>query len=182
MESSLEVLAASDESDAAAISGLLQTSGFAEAKSGSFASSHVIKDATNGDPISALYAPIKTDEHVDGVLIAVLDLKSFGNDFVVPLKSGQTGQAQVFRNDGALVLTSTDTTAFSSNIADLHIAESTLGQKRGTLSYEISGSTYVAAYRHIDELGWTALVSAQEDEVLSSARDARLIPCSPQAC
>ena len=170
-----EVLAGSDDTAETTITDLLKTNGFAMAKAGSFATNHAIKDNTEGAPISVLYVPIKTKEQVAGVMIAVLDLNSFGSEFIVPLKSGQTGQAQVFRKDGALILTSNDTAAFTANIGELHIPASSLAQKRGTLTYQKADNVYMAAYRHIDELGWSALVSAQEAEVLASAREARLI-------
>jgi len=170
-----EVLAGSDDTTESAVTRLLKTHGFTEAKAGSYAAVHAIKDGSDGDPVSVLYVPIKTEDQVAGVMIAVVDLDSFGSEFIDPLKTGQTGQARVFRNDGALILASNDNPAFKGNISELNIPDSSMKQSHGTLIYQKSGNSYVAAYHHIAELNWTALVSAQEDEVLASAREARSI-------
>lgn len=170
-----EIIASSEtEQDIAAIH-FANDKAFKTAYAGQFISKHAIQEPHSGQPISVLYAPITINSAVSGVLVAVLDLSTFEAEFIVPLRSGETGTARVMRDDGLVFLDAANRIYFKVNLLETDIASSIGDSARGSLRYQEAGMTQVAAYRKIDALAWTAIVSASEDEVFAFARSARLV-------
>ena len=170
-----EVVATSEEEaggEGYALSGNPQ---FETAKGGSFSAVHAVQDPVSGKPVSMFYAPIVNKDATIGVLGAVADLRAFGADFVNPLKSGESGEAEVFRQDGAVFLSSEGDQDFTHNVKDAGLLEKIGDAEGGTLTFDEEGYAHISAFRRVEGLPWTAVVSAREEEVLASARSARTI-------
>ena len=149
---------------------LFQAAGMGEA-----GSAHAIPDPLSGEPVSILHAPIKKGDQVVGVLTAVVDLDAFGKDFVMPLKTGETGEVQLASLDGAVFLGTEAGEEFSHNLETMGVLKLIAGNTRGALTFEEQGDVHLAVHRTVDGLPWTILVSAHEEEVLASAHNALMV-------
>ncbi|MCB1861498.1 MAG: methyl-accepting chemotaxis protein [Gammaproteobacteria bacterium] len=154
---------------------ILSSPEFQAAKSGTFSSVHAVADQISGKTTSILYAPILKNETVAGVLAAIVDLNSFGASFVNPMKSGDTGKAEIFLTDGAVFLSSAGDQELQRNVQKTGILERIDAADSGALNFEDEEKTYQAAYRKVEGLPWIVMASAQEEEVLAPIRTARMI-------
>ncbi|MCB1763575.1 MAG: methyl-accepting chemotaxis protein [Gammaproteobacteria bacterium] len=170
-----EIVASSEATMSDAEEKLTKSSKFESAKQGEFSAEHAIPAISDGKPVSVFYAPIANAGATAGVLIAVIDLNSFGSDFVTPLKSGESGQVELFRQDGVVFLNASADKEFDKNLQQNEFAPKISQDGSGLVSYQEDGILRIAAYHSVDGLPWSVLVSADEDEVLASAREARLI-------
>ncbi len=165
------IAAAPDEAAGAALTG---DESFQQAAADGFAAAHAVKHPVSGKPVSILYASVKNAKGGSGVLVATVALTGFGKDFVTPAVSGETGRAMVFGQDGQLILSSGEDAAFSFAVGELGIQPAE-GVSGGAFRNQRDGALRLGAFRQVEDLQWTAIASAEEDEILAAARSALLV-------
>ena len=170
-----EVVAASDEQASSDGKTFSAQPAFDDAKNGGLGSVHAIAHPQSGQPVSVFFGAVHDKGKVVGVLTAVADLGSFRSDFVETLSFGESGQADLIREDGKVFLSSESVPPFEKTYGDTSILGAAADTDGGQALYEEHGFQHLGAYRHVDGLAWTALVSAEEDEVFAAAREARLL-------
>ncbi len=169
-----KVVAASDEQAANSAEWLASHAPYAAAKSGTAGAAHAIVDQGSGKPVSVFYSPITLKGKVVGVLSATVDLGAFGSDFVKPLRSGETGKGEVIRQDGTVILSSETERPKEASYGNAVIFGDPVSAEGGQTAYVEDGFQLLGAYRQVEGLAWTALVSAHEKEIFSAANEARV--------
>ena len=154
---------------------LTDDAGFKAARNGATSSIHAIADPVTGQPVSMIHAPITKGSTTVGVLTAIIDLHAFGNDFVNPLKSGETGEVRIFDAEGAVFLSAAGEENFSHNLTAMGVTQQLSDGDRGAAQFIEEEIAHVGVHRKVEGLPWTVLITAHEEEVLAPAQEALLL-------
>ena len=132
--------------------------------------SKVTKSRATGNPVFFVSAPIKEKDKVTGVLFGVVDLKSFAQEFVDPIKVGETGYAYVYDKEGLVICHPDKSNILTLNMNQFDFGKEMLAQGSGHIYYEYKGVQKLVAYGIIPRMGWTLGVSAATSELLAPVR------------
>jgi methyl-accepting chemotaxis protein len=135
-----------------------------------------ISDATASDssglPVVTVAAPVMTDGAVAGHLFAVVALDYFNERFVLPIKVGETGRVLMFNRQGKAIIHPDPSKVLKLGLNALMTSSGTGSQKGAQLTeYVDDGERHKAAVKTMDELGWTILVDADQDEIDAPGKD-----------
>ncbi len=131
--------------------------------------SATVKSKINGNPVFVISAPVKSKGNVVGVILGVVNLSSFSDKFVYPIKVGQTGYAYVYDGRG-LILAHPD----KSNILKLDMNKFDFGKRmmasdHGTITYTFKGVEKLVAFKRAKVVNWTFAVGVGTGELMAPA-------------
>ncbi len=148
---------------------------FAAALAGEASARHAIASPITGQPISLLYFPLRKGARSNGVLIAAVDLRAFGKDFLVPLARNGSTEAFIADREGRIFLNSDPGKDLKLKVADLGLSIDQLMGESGVLHYRAGGDFWMAAHQYLQPLAWAVVVANPESVVFAGARQARAI-------
>ncbi|MBI4798187.1 MAG: methyl-accepting chemotaxis protein [Desulfarculus sp.] len=143
---------------------------FKQAMQGQVTVSPVEKSGSSGKPVFSIAAPMVFSGETAGVFIAVLDLAIFAQEFVDPIKVGQSGYAFLTNKEGLALAHSDKTKVLSLDLSKQDFGQRMLAAKEGILSYAFEGVEKMAAFRQEKELGWLVVVTANHADLMAPAR------------
>ncbi|WP_158080449.1 methyl-accepting chemotaxis protein [Alkalithermobacter paradoxus] len=133
----------------------------------------------NGALIIAYSVPIYEGNNIVGVLVAVADA-TFLNDLTDDMGFGENGYAYLVDNSGTIISNpNRDMVLNQVNLIDKgnednsfkeigKVVEKALKEKEGISRYSFEGDRFYIGYSSVDGTDWTIIVTALENEVLSS--------------
>lgn len=152
-----------------------KTAGLERALQGVASVAHGLRDEKTATPVSAFYSPVLSDnKETIGAFVAIADLRTFSQDFVKPLKTGNSGLVEVFNQSGQVFLSTGYAEDFTRNVSSLGILGKLSGTT-GTTTFEENGNQRLATFLVMENPPWTVLISAHKKEVLASARETSYI-------
>lgn len=145
------------------------------ALSGTSTVSEVERDRATGRPSFAIVAPLVDDAAlVRGALMATVDLTSFTERFVAPIRVGETGYAYLLRSDGLILAHPDQQLVMQRDLRDLDFGRTFMERRAvdqaAVVNYRVDGTARMAAFRQHETTGWTVIVTAEQAEILSGLR------------
>ncbi len=144
---------------------------FQEAMEGKVSISPVLTSKGTGNPIFVMAAPIKEKDTVTGVFISVIDVATFNQEFIDPIKIGQSGYAFMFDNGGRVLAHQDKTKILSVNVNEFDFGRKMLAQGNGIFSYSYEGVEKIVAFRKTSELGWSIAVGVVSGELFAPVKE-----------
>ncbi|MFH1983241.1 MAG: methyl-accepting chemotaxis protein [Pseudomonadota bacterium] len=143
---------------------------FTAALKGAPAISDVITSRGTGNAIIVTAEPIFEKETVSGVFFGVVNLTYFSNQFVAPIKVGDTGYAYIVNGKGMVIAHPDPALIMKLNISENDFGRRILSQDRGMLEYTFGDVEKLAAFERENRFGWTVVVTAPSDEIMAPVR------------
>jgi methyl-accepting chemotaxis protein len=142
---------------------------FKAAMSGKIFISKVAKSKNTGNAMFCIAAPIKVYDQTSGVLFGVINVSSFSEKFIDPIKIGKSGYGYLFDQDGVVLAHPDETQIMDLNMNDLDFGKTMMAQKTGFINYVYKEAANVACFQYMEELGWTIAITVPENEIFSAA-------------
>ncbi|MEZ4524801.1 MAG: methyl-accepting chemotaxis protein [Desulfobacterales bacterium] len=158
-----EIVCASDP----AVIGTSNLSGekyFQEARKGSPFVSEVRKSEAGGKAVFVISFPVGEGSET-GVLSAVTNLERFAEEQILSIKTGNTGYACLYQEDGLLISHPKKEKILHENIRSYDFGQKMMLEKKGIVRYAENGREMMAAFDRIDPVGWTVAVTASVSEL-----------------
>ncbi|MFA5043755.1 MAG: methyl-accepting chemotaxis protein [Kiritimatiellia bacterium] len=146
---------------------------FQQAMAGATAVSEVIRSKVSDNPVIVVAVPVRVAEKPSGVLLGALDLKSFTDKFVDPVKIGSSGYVFVTDRKGVICSHPDASLVMATNLASLAFGPGIMAGKNGSMRYIYKGEEVLAAYRTDPACGWIVVARAPAGEVMTSTRAIR---------
>ena len=146
---------------------------FRESKNGAVVVSEVLESKTTKNPIFVVSAPVKNNGRIMGVLIGVVDLMSFGDLFIDPVKVGETGYAYVCDQNGQFIIHPDHSMQLKANVKDYDFGVDFMRSKNGILEYQWKGAIKMVAFAQNPQTGWKVAVGANNSELLVAVNESR---------
>ncbi|HWR03851.1 MAG TPA: methyl-accepting chemotaxis protein [Humidesulfovibrio sp.] len=126
-----------------------------------------------GKPVFIAAAPLSHEGKIVGVLYARVDLTSFSEDVVDPVKVGQSGYAYMVSKTG-VVFSHPD----KSQLLKLKLSESDWGKKlmaqdAGSINYVEGGVERTAVFARDKTTGWTAVITVSNLDIAKASGSVR---------
>ncbi|MBW1781844.1 MAG: Cache 3/Cache 2 fusion domain-containing protein [Deltaproteobacteria bacterium] len=133
--------------------------------------SEVLKSRATGNPVFFISAPIREKSKIEGVFFGVVDLNSFTQKFVDPIKVGETGYAYLYEKRGFLIAHPDKSNILKLNMNDLDFGKKMLAQGNGLIRYTYKGVHKLVVFKAIPQLGWTLGLSSNTAELLAPVKN-----------
>ncbi|MBU0715984.1 MAG: methyl-accepting chemotaxis protein [Verrucomicrobia bacterium] len=146
---------------------------FQQAMTGAVAVSEVIRSKVSDNPVVVVAVPVRVGEKPAGVLLGALDLKSFTDKFVKPVKIGPSGYVFVTDRKGVICSHPDASMVMTTNLASLVFGPEIMEKKNGSMRYIYKDEEVLAAYRTDAVFGWIVVARALAREVMTSTRTIR---------
>jgi methyl-accepting chemotaxis protein len=121
----------------------------------------------SGHPIFVIAAPVEEKGQVKGVLAGVVDITSFSEKFIDPIKVGESGYAYLAGQDGVILAHPVKENISKLNLNEFDFGKKMMAEKEGQLEYVYEGQPKWASFKTLDDLGWKIAVNVLEKEILA---------------
>ena len=129
---------------------------FHMAMKGDIAVSDVVLSKVTGNPVFVIACPVRDKDGVRGVFFGVVDVNSFSQKFVDPVKIGETGYAYIYDQRGLVIAHPKDKKLILDlNMNDLSFGKEMVAKGSGVIEYEWKGVTKIVAFKKDELTGWT---------------------------
>ena len=140
---------------------------FRQALKGQSALSEVLISKASGGPIFSIAIPLKQQGRVTGVLIGVVDMNTFSDVFIKPVKAGTRGYAYLVDRDGRFIAYPDKTKLINAGINTYDWGQTMLRQKSGFQEYPWNGVDKIVSYHAVDRTGWIVAFGAELDDIFA---------------
>ncbi len=104
---------------------------FQKAMQGELFVSKVMQSMGTGNPIFVISVPIRIHNKIEGVYLAVVDMTHFSDNFIVPMKIGDSGHSYAFKDDGLIVSHPDSSLILKRNVDTADFGKTMLQNKNG---------------------------------------------------
>ncbi len=146
---------------------LSQRDYFRQAIQGKDVLSEVLISKASGAPVFSIATPLKKQGQTVGVLIGVVDMNSFSDAFIKPVKAGNRGYAYLVDDKGRFVAHPDKDKLINSGIAGYDWGQTILRQKSGFQEYPWNGVDKIVSYRPVEATGWVIAFGAELDDIFA---------------
>jgi methyl-accepting chemotaxis protein len=143
---------------------------FQAALKGELALSEVMISRQSGGPVFFIALPLVEDETVTGVFFGVVNLTVFSQQFIAPIKIGDSGYAYVADAKGIVIAHPKQDLIMKLNLKEYDFGRQILAQGKGLLQYTFDGVEKYAAFELESQLQWTVAVTAPTEEIMTPIR------------
>jgi len=143
---------------------------FKAAMAGETFVSEVIVSRGTGNPVFIIAAPVVDKREVKGALIGIVSVDSFARKFIVPVKVGESGYAILINNKGMTIAHHDPASILKVDVSKLDFGKQILARKNGVMHYTLENEERTAAFKEIEDVGWIALVTVPNTEILAPVR------------
>lgn len=148
---------------------------FKQSMKGEISISPVIISKASGNPVFVISYPIRTaDKKISGIILAVVNLGFFNEQFINSVKIGKTGYAALF-NDAGLVIGHPDKSFIMKlDLSEYDFGREMMAKKEGMIKYNF-GSNKISSFRSVKGTKWTIMVTAEESDILAPVKRLAII-------
>ncbi|MGE0086636.1 MAG: methyl-accepting chemotaxis protein [Desulfococcaceae bacterium] len=137
---------------------------FQEALKGISFISDVTKNESGGKAVFVISCPVGEGSET-GVLFAVINFDRFAEEQILPIKTGNTGYAYIFQDDGLVIAHPEKSKILNENMKSSDFGQKMMSEKEGLFSYAEKGREMIAAFHRSSIVGWTVAVTASVSEL-----------------
>ncbi|MFO7752444.1 MAG: methyl-accepting chemotaxis protein [Desulfobacteraceae bacterium] len=147
---------------------------FQKSMNGDLYISNPLVSKTSGKPILVMSAPVKFAGDIKGIIYAVVDLGTFTEKYIDPVKVGETGYVFMINKDGKVLAYPPD----KKQIMKLDMSEFDFGRKfmnikNGVVDYEFQGIKRIGGIKEVPLTEWTVVATAPFSEIFKAAGNVR---------
>ena len=147
---------------------------FKKAVAGEANVSEPLLSRATGRPVCIVAAPVKNGDKIIGVLYARLDLAKFSDNFVAPVKVGQSGYAFMISRAGVVFSHPKKDNILKLKMADFAWAKPLLTEQSGVIEYTEEGQSKSSAFARDPETGWVAIITVSNADIAKAAGKVQL--------
>lgn len=140
---------------------------FTKAMRGETAFSDALLSKVTGKPIIVMAIPYRLHGEIKGVFVAALNLSSFTDKFIDPVKMGETGYAFMVSRSGYLFAHPDKSTLMKVRINDYDWGKKMVDNKEGVIRYDWKGNEKIVSYQTEPTTGWIVGVTATVADMYS---------------
>ena len=126
--------------------------------------SGVFRSKGTQNPVFVISVPVKENNEINGVIFGVVDTSYFNDQFISPIRIGETGYAYLIKKDGTVIAHPDEKQIMNLNMKDFDFGREMMTKKEGWITYTYNGVEKIANYRPSKRLGWTLSVGAVTSE------------------
>ncbi len=127
-------------------------------------------------PVISIIVPIVAKDIKQGLLVAVVDLSTFGQDFISSAKFNDSEEVLLFGDDGSIFLdangSANKNVSSERRLAELGVDLGSARQGTNLIEYEQAGQAMLGHISSIELLNASVLVMAAKGEIALAARNA----------
>jgi methyl-accepting chemotaxis protein len=143
---------------------------FQEALGGKTVISEVVKSKVSERPVFIVACPVREEDKIAGVMIGVVSLQHFSQQFISPVKIAGSGYAYMCNPAGLIIAHQNPRHLLSLDISQQDWGRQLLAKGDGELEYTFEGVKKLVAFKQYPATGWRVGISAPLDELLAPAR------------
>jgi two-component system NtrC family sensor kinase len=148
---------------------------FEEALKGGLCLTSVIKSPVTQNNVFVISVPVRKGNDVEGVFYGIINIDSFNQLFILPIKIGKTGYAYLVGPDGKFIAHPDNQTIFNVNVTDYDWGRTMMSKENDFLTYSWKGIDKIAFFRKHKDTGWIMAAAVGTDEVFTPVRKVQLI-------
>lgn len=149
---------------------------FKQSIKGNMSVSPVYASQDRGKPVFAISFPIRiSEEKITGVLVGMVDLTYFNNQFVNPIKIGKTGFAYLYNDQGLVLAHPEKSNILKLNMKHLDFGSEMLAEREGLKEYKYEGEAKIVAFNKIEGSSWAIAVEAASNDILAPVKRIAII-------
>ncbi|WP_243360704.1 methyl-accepting chemotaxis protein [Fundidesulfovibrio terrae] len=138
---------------------------FKQAIGGKANVSEPLLSRATGKPVFIVAAPVAVAGKVAGILFARVDLASFTEEMIAPIKVGQTGYAFMVDKSGKVFAHPDKELILKMDISQQDWGKKILAQERGVADYTFNGTEKSAIFTREKLTGWTVAVTVNSQDI-----------------
>ncbi len=144
---------------------------FQAAMKGELAVSNVVSSKVTGKPVFVIASPVMEQGRNGGVLFGVIDLASFSDKFIDPVKIGKNGYAYIYDQRGFVIAhPKNKELILKLNMNDLSFGKEMVAMGSGVKEYEWKGVVKTVAFKKDELLGWSVGAGADNADLLAPVK------------
>ena len=124
-------------------------------------------------PVFMVAAPIKSGEKIIGIIYARIDLGSFSETMVAPVKVGQSGYAYMASSSGVVFSHPDKEVLLKLKLGESDWGKKVTGQDSGAVSYSDSGADRTAVFTRDKTTGWQAIITVSSHDIAKASTSVR---------
>ena len=137
--------------------------------------SNVVKSKITGNLVLIAAQPVFSGKKVAGVLFSAVNITKFSEKYIDDVKIGESGQAFIFDDSGAVIAHPDKTKLDTWKMKELDFGKRMLEAKKGQIDFKNEGKRQVALFLNNKQTGWTIAVSMHQAEINRAARETGMI-------
>lgn len=143
---------------------------FREAMAGRTAFSNVIRSKQTGKPTFVVAVPVTKDGQTVGICLGTVDLVSFNEQFISPIRIGKLGYAYMVDDTGAFLAHPVAENILAKGISEYAWGKELLQNEQGFERYLWQGQDKMVAYQHVSKTGWVVAAGAEMGDIFAPVR------------
>jgi methyl-accepting chemotaxis protein len=159
-----DVVASSDENPVGKLN-IADQDYFKASLEGKVAISEVLLNKATQQPLIVISAPIR-ETSIGGVIYGEVNLNSLSQSFFDSIKIGAQGLAFLVQADGTIICHPDKSLVLNQSIKTTALFDEIRAKGAGFMRYASGGSSKMAAYKTNEDLGWTLVIEASEEEII----------------
>ena len=144
---------------------------FKQAIKGNVYVSKVMKSTTReAPPVFVISSPIMEKEIVVGAFMGVIEVNTFSQQYIDPIKVCDTGYAFIYDESGNIIAHPDKSKIIKINMKDYHYGRNMMERGEGLIAYTHKSREILVAFEKSKELGWTIGISVPTAELLAPVK------------
>lgn len=139
---------------------------FKTAMQGTLNISKVLKSKSTGHPVIIAAAPIVEKDGPKGILMSVISLNAFADQFINSIKIGDDGFAFLMDTQGMILAYPDKSKIYKLDLSEFEFGKEMISKKEGMVLYDFEGhEDIIAVFHTFEHLGCILSVTAHKDEL-----------------
>ncbi|HRX52007.1 MAG TPA: methyl-accepting chemotaxis protein [Candidatus Krumholzibacteria bacterium] len=143
---------------------------FHESMQGRNATSDVLVSRISGNPCLVMSRPVGGGARPDGVLVGVIDLARFSQQFIAPIRLGETGYAYLTTHEGIIFAHPKADVIMKTDISKEPWGRFMLEKKQGLSEYVFRDVSKKASFLTEEGSGWLVAVTINDSQIYASSK------------
>ncbi len=148
---------------------------FKDSMRGEVILSDAMQSKSTGEPVFVVSAPVKNGQEICGVIFGAVRLFAFSEEFIDPVRVGETGYAYLCNSEGLTLAHRDKSTVFNLSIKDMDFFKQMCRLDSGYLEYDFMGTPQMVAFVKNKTTGWYLGVVAIEEEIYAPVKHLAMI-------
>ena len=120
----------------------------------------------SGNPVFFVTTPIVYGGQILGIVVSIVDLKSFTEQFITPITIGQTGYVFLYERTGVILAHPETDMVLNANLEDFEWGQKILGSPQGHIAVDFEDATWNVSFDMEDSSLWGIAAAIDMDEYL----------------
>jgi len=144
---------------------------FKQAMKGNIYVSDVMKSTTvEAPPVFVISTPIMEKDIIIGAFMGVIEVNTFSQQFIDPIRVCDTGYAFIYDEGGSIIAHPDKSKILKIKMEEYDYGRNMMERGNGLFVYAHKGGENLVAFEKYEELGWTIGISAPTAELLAPVK------------